>query len=395
MRFCLLTGAKPYLAANVRSLTPLDYDQWVEYCNSPADTTTLAKQRAADGSREPFGVTYWGVGNESWGCGGNFLPQEYAMEFRRFTTWVPNYGMKLKFIGAGPGAEIGNPGVDWTRGFFEALASKDKNIFKRLYGLSLHYYCGSTGKRNSIEFSVADWYQLLWQASVMDSLLTEHWLAMGETDREHNAKLVVDEWGAVQRGPSIDPRYLFSYPPTMRDALVTGITLDIFNRHAEKIAMCNVAQLINNIHTLFLGLGDRFVVTPNFWVFDMYKAHRGGQSLRFLSEAPLVSYSYGGNHKTLWGVAGSASLHQKEKTLVVTVVNPNVSEELTTEIVLHGASARSGRATVLAEADIHAYNDFDHPHAVRPSDGPAKVSGARFTWTFKPASVTKLVIDLV
>ncbi len=394
MRFCRLTGAKPYFAANVRSLSPLDFDQWVEYCNAPAESTTLARRRAADGSREPHGVTYWGIGNESWGCGGNFLPQEYATEYRRFTAWVPDYGMKLNFIGSGPGAGIDHPNVAWTRGFLEAVAAKRLSLFDQLYGLSLHYYCGTTGNGSSINFSAADWYQLLWQANVMDSHLTAHWLAMGEIDRDHKVKLVVDEWGAWHSGPAIDPRYLFSYPPSMLDALVTGITLDIFNRHAEKLAMCNVAQLINNLHTLFLAVEDRFTVTPNFWVFDMYKAHRGGQSLRFMGDAPSIPYSYQGKGNSLWGLAGSASIHQKEKRLVVTVVNPNVSEERTTEITLHGASARSGRVTVLAETDIHAHNDFEHPNAVRPSEAPAKVSGSRFAWTFKPASVTKLEIDL-
>lgn len=393
MRFCRLTGARPYLAANVRSLTPLDCDQWVEYCNSPTGTTTLARQRAADGSSNPFDVIYWGIGNESWGCGGNFLPQEYATEFRRFTAWIPDYGMKLNFIGSGPGAGVNNPNVEWTRGFLEALAAKGKRMLDQMYGLSLHYYCGTTGKGSSIDFSVADWYQLLWQANVMDSLLTKHWLAMAEIDRDQKVKLVVDEWGAWQRGPAIDPRYLFSYPPSMRDALVTGITLDIFNRHAEKLAMCNVAQLINNLNTLFMGLEDRFTVTPIFWVFEMYKAHRGGQSLRFLSDAPAIPYSYDGESKTLWGLAGSASLHQK-KRLVVTVVNPNVSEECPTEISLRGASAQSGRATVLAEVDIRAYNDFAHPNTVRPTEELANVSGSHFAWTFKPASITKLEINL-
>lgn len=394
MRFCRLTGAKPYVAGNVRSLTPFDFYQWVEYCNSPAGATTLAKQRAADGSQEPYGVVYWGVGNESWGCGGNFLPQEYATEFRRFTTWVANYGMRLHLIGSGPGAAIDDPGVDWTRGFFEALAAKSKRVFKRMYGLSLHYYCWTTGNGSSIAFDVPGWYQMLWQADVMDSLLPKHWLAMGEIDTAHNVKLVVDEWGAWHRGPSIDPRYLFSYPPSVRDALVTGITLDIFNRHAEKLAMCNAAQLINNIHTSFLALEDRFTVTPIFWVFDMYKAHRGGNSLRLVADAPSISYTYQGKDRTLWGLAGSASLHQKEKKLVVTVVNPHVSEERTTEIAVRGASARAGRATVLAEQDIHAHNDFEHPNAVHPTEVLANISGSKFTCTFKPASVTKLDIDL-
>ena len=394
MRFCRLAGAKPYFAANVRSLTPFDFYEWVEYCNSPAGTTTLARQRAADGSREPYNVVYWGVGNESWGCGGNFTPQEYATEFRRFTTWIATFGLRLRLIGSGPGAEMEDARVDWTRGLFEGLAAKGKSQVTKMWGLSLHYYCGTTGKGSSVEFDVPGWYQMLWQADGMDSILPKHWLAMGEIDTEHHVKLVVDEWGAWHKGPSIDPRCLFSYPPSLRDALVTGITLDIFNRHAEKLAMCNAAQLINNIHTSFLALEDRFTVTPIFWVFDMYKAHRNGHSLRFLADAPPISYTYEGKNRTLWGLAGSASLHRKEKKLVVTVVNPNVKEECTTELVLRGASALSGRATVLTHAGIHAHNTFEHPDAVQPTESPANVSGSRFTWTFNPASVTKLEIEL-
>jgi alpha-N-arabinofuranosidase len=202
-------------------------------------------------------------------------------------------------------------------------------------------------------------------------------------------KLVVDEWGAWHRGPAIDPRYLFSYVPSMRDALVTGITLDIFNRHAEKLAMCNVAQLVNCIHAPFLALEDRFVATTIFHVFDMYKSHQRGQSLRFVCEAPAISY---GAKKSLWELAGSASLHGK--TLVVTAVNPHVSEPRTTEVSLRGASARSAKVTVLASQDIHAHNDFDNPDAVEPKLVPASLSGSSFAYTFQPASVTKLEIDL-
>jgi alpha-N-arabinofuranosidase len=389
MRFCQLCGAKPYLAANVRSLTPNDFDDWVDYCNSPAGRTTLADLRAADGSKEPFNVLYWGIGNESWGCGGDFKPEEYATEFRRFTAWVPDYGLKLHLIASGPGAEIHNAQTAWTRGFFEGLLAKGREELNHLYGLSLHYYCWTAGKGDSLDFTVDDWYQLLWQADVMDSILPKHWLAMGEFDPQHKVKLVVDEWGAWHRGKAIDPRYLFSYVPSMRDALVTGITLDIFNRHAEKLAMCNDAQLVNCIHTLFLALEDRFAPTTIFHVFDMYKAHQGGRSLRFVCDAPSISY---GKDQTLWGLAGSASVHGK--TLVVTVVNPHASEPRAADVVLRGASARSAQVTVLASPDIHAHDDFDNPSAVEPKTEPAHVSGSSFSWTFKPASVTKVEIEL-
>ena len=389
MRFCQLCGAKPYLAANVRSLTPLDFDEWVEYCNSPAGLTSLSKARAADGSSDPFGVTYWGIGNESWGCGGDFRPEDYTIEFRRFTSWVPEYGLKLRFIGSGPGAAIDDPQVEWTRGFFQTLLAKDKSMFDRLYGLSMHYYCWTAGKGDSVDFTVDDWYQVLWQSDLMDSLVTKHWLAMGEFDEEHKVKLVVDEWGAWHRGPAIDPRYLFSYIPTMRDALVSAITLDIFNRHAEKLAMCNNAQLVNNINTLFLASEDRFAPTTIFHVFDMYKGHQGGKSLRVMTDAPPVSY---GSGKTLWGLAGSASLHGKN--LVITVVNPHASEERIADLSLRGASVKSCRVTVLTATDIHAHNDFSNPNAVEPRQEAATVSGSTFAWTFKPASVTMFEVDL-
>ncbi len=399
MRFCQLCGAQPYLAANVRSLTPHDFDEWVEYCNSPAGSTTLAQTRATDGSREPFNVTYWGIGNESWGCGGDFRPEEYAIEFRRFTSWVPDYGLKMRFMGSGPGASGRDPQVSWTRGFMENLVGKSPRILGHLFGLSMHYYCGTTGKGDSVDFSVDEWYEMLSQADVMDSLITQHWLALGDYDRERKVKLVVDEWGAWHKTPTLGPAYLFSYIPSMRDALVTAITLDIFNRHAEKLAMCNDAQLVNNINTLFMTRDERLVATPIFHVFDMYKSHQGGRSLRLVCDAPSISVgpdnvrpSGEGAGKSLWGLAGSASV--KGETLVVTVVNSHASEPRTSEISLRGAAAKSVDAMVLAEPDIHAHNDFDHPNAVAPKSVPASVSGSRFSWTFPPASVTKLEIAL-
>jgi len=397
MRFCHLCGSEPYLAANLRGLTPADYDGWVEYCNSPAGSTTLAKIRAGDGSADPYNVTYWGIGNESWGC---------AVEFRRWISWVPTYGLKMRYIASGPGMAADNAGEEWTRGLFQELNAKDRRFLNRIYGLSLHYYCWTAGKGDSLDFNVDDWYQVLLQSDLMDSLLARQWVVAGEFDPEHKVKFVVDEWGAWHRGKPIDPRYLFSYVPSMRDALVTGITLDIFNRHAEKLAMCNCAQLINCIHSPFIAMEEHFAATPIFHVFDMYKAHQGGQSLRVVASAPPISFRgpseperrrptppANDEERSFWGLAGSASLHGKN--LVVTVVNPHASEQRTADVSLRGASARSARVTVLAETDIHAHNDFDHPHAVEPKEEPANVSGSSFAWTFKPASVTKLEIELV
>src|SRR5271154_1184173 len=136
IRFCKLTGAQPYLAANLRSLPALDFDHWVEYCNSPAGSTTLAEVRAAAGFPEPFNVRYWGIGNESWGCGGGFTPEENAVEFRRYSTWLPTYGDNLNLIASGPNTDDWN----WTREFLQELLRKGRGELERIYGMALHHY---------------------------------------------------------------------------------------------------------------------------------------------------------------------------------------------------------------------------------------------------------------
>jgi alpha-N-arabinofuranosidase len=387
--FCKLIGAQPYLAANVRSQSAKDFYEWVDYCNAPAGSTTLAKLREGDGDREPFGVRFWGIGNESWGCGGNFTPEEYATEFRRFTAWVPRYGTRLAFIGAGP-----NGGdIEWTRRFFSKLTEKGKGLLNSLYGWAMHYYCGTTGKGIATEYSVDEWYDLLNRASRIDALITRQWAAMGEIDNERRVKLIIDEWGAWHKQSADMPdSYLFGYPGTLRDALVAGLTLDTFNRHADKVVMANVAQLINTIHSLFVAAEDKFVVTPNFHVFEMYAAHQGGASLRTLFSAPGIFHKQGEASVTLWGLAGSASLHDKQ--LVLTVVNPHASEARESEIATRGAAIKSCQARTLTAADIHAHNSFASPRALEPKDEQVSVSSSNLVYRFAPASVTRLQMTL-
>src|SRR6266508_294432 len=389
MRFCRLTGAAPYIAANVRSLPAKDFYQWVEYCNAPAGATTMSDLRVAGGDREPFGVRYWGVGNEPWGCGGNFTPEEYATEFRRYTAWVPKYGVDLKFIAAGP-----NGGDrEWTTRFLRTLVARGAGALNGVYGWALHYYAGSTGDRNAIQFTTDDWYDLLTRADRMESLITQHWSALAESDPSHKVKLVVDEWGAWHAG-SIDmpPNYLWAYPGSLRDALVAALTLDTFNRHADKVAMANVAQLVNTIHSLFLAREDKFTVTPNFHVFAMYAAHQGRQAVRTAFSSPSIAFARDGRAQALWGLAGSASLREKE--LIVTVVNPHATDARECAIAVRGGAIRDGRATVLASTDLRAHNSFERPDALTPRDASVSARSGGLQHTFPAASVTRLQLTL-
>jgi len=400
MRFCKAVGCQPYLAANVRSLPAEMFYRWVEYCNSPAGSTTLSEARAAAGSAEPYDVRYWGVGNESWGCGGNFTAQEYAVEFRRYATWVPQYGKPLSFIASGPNTDE----WQWTRGFFEEIARKDKGLFGSIFGWALHYYSwnlsrGRTedwdeGKGDALKFDVQDWYEVLREGNRLELLIEGHWQAMREFDPDHKVKLVVDEWGPWYRpGSQLTPSNLLEQVPTLRDAVFSAMTLDIFNRHADKVALASPAQLINCLNSLFLANEDKFCVTPVGHVFGMYAAHQDGQAVRTIVSVPMASYVRDGKPASFWGLASSASL--RDKDLVLTVVNPHVSETRETEITVRGADIRSGTATVLTSSDLHARNTFDQRNEVIPQRKDVSSTGKTVTIQIPPASVIKLALTLV
>jgi alpha-N-arabinofuranosidase len=395
VRFCRLSGAQPYIAANLRSLPAQEFWRWVEYCNSPAGTTTLAAQRSADGEAQPLNVRFWGVGNESWGCGGNFTPEEYATEFRRYTAWVPGYGVQLAFVGSGP-----NGGdLNWTRGFF----SKVGGSLNHLWGFALHHYswnasAGRTtdwtaGKRDALRFDAEQYYEILHEANLMESLVTSHWGVMGEVDRRHRVKLVVDEWGAwYAPGTEPFPEAVLGQQSTMRDAVLSGLTLDTFQRHADKVAMANAAQLVNCLHSLFLTHEDKFCVTPTYHVFAMYGAHQGAQAVRAMISAPQITYSRNGQPATLPGLAGSASLNGKRA--ILTVTNQSLDQAREAEIVVRGASIQSAVVTTLAAPDVHAHNTFESPRSVEPKEETAAARDAVLVHRFPPASVTKVEMSL-
>src|SRR5450432_3391718 len=347
VHLCKLIGAEPYLAANVRSQPASSFYQWVEYCNSPAGSTTLADTRAAAGFPDPFHVKYWGVGNESWGCGGEFTPQEYAVEFRRYATWLPKYGENLSLIASGPNTDEWS----WTREFLVELLRKGPGQLSRLYGMALHHYAwnlsrGKTqnweaGKGDAVKFDAVDWYELLREGQRMEGLVTGHWQVLSEFDTQHHVKLIVDEWGPWYRpGSEATPGDSLEQMPTLRDAVFSGMTLDIFNRHPEKVGMANCAQLINCLNSLYLAHENKFVITPVGHVFDLYSSHQGGTALRTMFSAPTVQYDRDGKPASFWGLKGSASLRDKELTL--TVVNPHVSDSREVEILIRGAVPKSG-----------------------------------------------------
>jgi len=330
------------------------------------------------------------VGNEAWGCGGNFTPEEYAEEYRRFVTWsVPQFDVPLAFIGSGPNGRD----TEWTRRMFAALA--ERGSLDRMWGLSMHHYTDAPDSgHDAVAFDDRGWYDLLVSADRIESIIASIWETMRLADRNHRVKLVVDEWGAWHKNaPLVDPSHLFESQSTIRDALVTGLSLDIFHRHADKVGMANVAQLINCIHSLFFSHEEKFCVSPAYHVFGMYAAHQGAQSVRTLISAPRVSWqAKNGTRDGFWGLNGSAS--RKGNALTLTVTNSSLTEVRETEVAVRGAAVRGVRMTVLKAGNVHDVNTFERPDTIVPVTSDVAVHDLNAPVLIPPASVVKLAITL-
>jgi alpha-L-arabinofuranosidase len=385
MRFCRTVGAEPYLCANLQTGTPEEFHKWVEYCNCPADRTTLADERETNGDHEPFRVRYWGVGNENWDCGGKFTPEDYCTEYRRFVTWAPNYGPPLQFIASGPNAHD----IQWTHRFMKKWVD---SVRAPLHGWAPHYYCGTSG--TATRFTNDQWYDLLDKGNQMEPLVVNNWNALGEYDPQHTVRLTVDEWGCWHPKDGLLPEALtFGQVSTMRDALVAALTLDTFHRHAEKVRMSNVAQLVNCLQSMYLTDGERFVETVNYHVFRMYRPHQAATAVPLKVEADNVRYTRGDKTAELFRIAGSASVRQRSAT--VTLVHTHVSEPLEVQVDLRGGSIKSVKGTVLAHEHLNAANTFDHPQEVMPRELPvAPAENGTFVVKLPPACVASLQIEL-
>ena len=393
MRLCRLVGAEPYVAANVGSGTPREFHDWVSYCNAPAGALSLADERAANGDREPFNVKYWGVGNESWGCGGNMTGGEYAAEYRKFVAQFPVY-LRPFFVATGPRGHSPDGDVGWTEGFFGGLQNV-RGLGVRVDGFALHYY---TDFRQTAEdgamFDEKGWYAVLHKGAHIEKVIQDHWAIMGRFDPEHRTKLVIDEWGDWYRGGTeLGPDYILSQTITLRDALHAAMTLDIFNRHAGKIEMANLAQTINCLHSLFAAVGDKYVRTPAYYTFEMYRPHMGGRLVPARIEAPELTVPLLEGSARLPGLSGSASV--RDKSLTVTLTNPSRQESVATRIRLAGgARLRDARATVLTHQDMHATNTFEKPDEVALAALPATISGDAATVAVPKQAVVAVSLQL-
>ena len=277
---CEQLGCEAYVNGNLGSGTVQEMSEWVEYITFEG-VSPMADLRAKNGHEKPWNIKFFGVGNENWGCGGNMNPDYYANEYRRYQTYVRNYNpdKPIQKICGGPNVDD----YEWTEEVMKTCFRHCQPQFHGLMdGLSLHYYVHPEGwdiKGSATDFDDKVWYKSLNKALYMEELIVRHGHIMDQYDPEKKVGMIVDEWGAWYTvEPGTNPGFLYQQN-TMRDALIAGITLNIFNKHSDRVKMANLAQMVNVLQSVILTDGADMILTPTYHVFDMYKYHQDAQLL--------------------------------------------------------------------------------------------------------------------
>ncbi len=354
MDLCEQLGADPYICGNVGSGTVQEMAEWVEYITF-AGKSEMADLRRQNGREEPWRLPFFGVGNENWGCGGHMRPEYYADLYRRYQTYVRHYsGNRVYKIACG----ANTADYRWT----EVLM---REAGRWMDGLSLHYYTlpGTWEKKGSAtQFDESEWFSTLRNALHMEELIRRHSAIMDRYDPQRRVGLIVDEWGTwYDVEPGTNPGFLYQQN-TLRDALVAGIHLNIFNNHAERVKMANIAQTVNVLQAMILTDGPRMIVTPTYHVFEMYQHHQGATLLPVWVNCD--NYTMDG--EAIPAVSASASRDaQGVITLSLCNLDPNRSIELKGEA--RGTEIREITGRVLTAGAIDAHNTFEDPERVAPT----------------------------
>lgn len=382
LELCNLLGCEPYISANVGSGTVYEMREWIEYLNF-AGKSTLTEMRKANGKETPWGVKFWGIGNESWGCGGDMTPEYYSNQYKQYQSYARNYsGNNLRKIACGPN----NADYNWM----EVCMKNIPNWM--MWGISLHYYTLPTGdwgrKGSATKFDEKEYFNTMKNALFMEELLDKHIAIMDKYDPKRNVALVVDEWGIwtdVEDGTN--PGFLYQQN-SMRDALIAASTLNIFNNHSYRVRMANLAQTINVLQALILTKEEKILLTPTYHIFDMYKVHQDATLLPV--QLGYTEYEIDG--QKIQALNASAS-RDKDGTIHISLVNLDAKKKNVADLMIEGANYKTIDGEILTAMSFTEHNTFERPSKVKPTTFKEfKKSEDKISIELPPLSVVVLSI---
>ena len=357
---CEQLGTEPYICGNVGSGTVQEMRDWVEYMTFDG-VSPMADLRAENGHEKPWTVDFFGIGNENWGCGGNMNPEFYGNMYRRYQTFVRDYdgNKKIRKIACGANSDD----YEWTQEVMKACFRRiSPQQHGMMDGLSLHYYTVPETwdhKGSATEFAEKDWYKTMKKTMYMEELIRRHSAIMDQYDPDKKVGMIVDEWGTwYDVEPGTNPGFLYQQN-TMRDALVAGINLNLFNKHSDRVKMANIAQMVNVLQSMILTEGEKMVKTPTYHVFDLYQVHQENDLLASSLETEQVGLE---DEYMVPNLTESVSV-DANGVLHITMTNVDLEKAYPVEAVLLGKEAGEIKAEIVT-GHMQDKNTFEAPKTV-------------------------------
>jgi len=379
MELCRLLDAQPYIAGNVGSGTPREFRDWMEYCNQGSGST-LSDERRTNGAVEPFRVKYWGVGNESWACGGHMTPEEYAALYVRFATYLRTYdGQQPYLIAVGP--ESNNH--TWTTCFLSAL--RDRQFPLRPNGFAMHYY--SWGKSTSTSYTIETLHDQLASFTSMEKAIREQRALIDryapEDKNSSRVDLLIDEWGTWD---VVDPHNEQEHgrlwkQNTMKDALAAALGLNVFHRNADSLSMCNLAQLTNVLQAPLLTHESNCIRTPTYHALKMCGVHQGNMAVHVEHNPDTTAFS--------------VSASRTEEGVAITLVNTKHDAAMDVRCIFPNTGLSRVSAKLLHHRDFNACNTFEQPNIITPQNHTATINGTGCAVHLPPLSIVTINTQVI
>ena len=380
LEFCKQVGCEPYFSGNVGTGTVQEFSDWIEYCNM-GGVSPMSELRRSNGQDDPWNVKFWGIGNETWGCGGNMTPEYYSSVCRQYSTFMRNYDNDhpIYKIACGPNADD-----------FEWMRVVAKNCTPFVDAFSLHYYTvpGTDWfhKNKAADFTRADYFETLDKTLYLGHIMDVNASILRENTKDgKNPKLIVDEWGTwfeVEEGTN--PGFLYQQN-TIRDAVVAGLNLNMFNNRCDYVVMANIAQMVNVLQAMILTEGPKMLLTPTYHVYDLFKGHMDARQVESYAESVDLKE---GDHSF---PSLSVSASEKDGKVLITVVNADPDNDAEIDVIVGGVKVKDAEAKTVA-GKVDAHNTFDAPETVSIKALAAEVTdgGAGIKIKVPASSVTSI-----
>lgn len=382
LNMCEELGADPYLSVNVGSGTVQDVADWVKYVNFQEGTSPMTDLRVKNGRTKPWHVKFWGIGNEAWGCGGNMTAEYYANVYRQYATFMTNWNNSDRIYRVASGA--GDNDYHWTEVLMRDIPHG------MLDAVALHHYSviDWNKKGSATNFSEEEYFTTMERASLMEELVQKHSEIMDKYDPKKKVALVVDEWGGWYDVESGTNGAFLYQQNTMRDAMIAGLTLNIFNNHCDRVRMANLAQCINVLQAVILTNNEKIILTPTYHVMEMYNVHQNA----VLIPLDVTSNDYQFGDSKLKAVSASAS-RDKNGIVHISLVNMDAHNTQDVSIDITGLQARSVIGRILRSDKLQDHNSFDNPKKIKPATfNGANLAGSSLTVKMPAFSVVVLEI---